>query len=100
MILSSIEIGRRGIEFQNQYLIKIKEYKKNIVQPDFDLVKDRISKSLEELKVPSQFQNFQELYSILKKSKVKYRFLLENSNISRVFRKNYKKSYVKLYSFA
>ena len=67
---------------------------------DFDLVKDRISKSLEELNVQSQFQNFQELYSILKKSKVKYRFLLENSDISRVFRKNYKKSYVKVYSFA
>ena len=100
MILSSIEIGRRGIEFQNQYLLNIKECKKNIIQPDFELVKERISKSLEELKVPSQFQNFQEVYSILKKSKVKYRFLLENSNISRVFRKNYKKSYVKLYSFA
>lgn len=100
MILSSIEIGRRGIEFQNQYLLNIKECKKNIIQPDFDLVKERISKSLEELNVPSQFQNFQELYSILKKSKTKYRFLLESSNISRVFRKNYKKSYVKLYSFA
>lgn len=99
MILSSIEIGRRGIEFQNQYLLDIKECKKNIIQPDFDLVKERISKSLEELNIQSQFQNFQELYSILKKSKVKYRFLLENSNISRVFSKNYRKSYVKLYNF-
>ena len=99
MILSSIEIGRRGIEFQNQYLLNIKECKKNIIQPDFELVKDRISKSLEELNVPSQFQSLKEVYSILKKSKVKYRFLLENSNISRVFSKNYKKSYVKLYSF-
>ena len=98
MILSSIEIGRRGIEFQNQYLLNIKERKKNIIQPDFDLVKKRISKSLEELNIQSQIQNFQELYSILKKSKVKYRFLLENSNISRVFSKNYKKSYVKLYN--
>lgn len=100
MILSSIEIGRRGIEFQNQYLLNIKECKKNIIQPDFELVKERISKSLEELNVQSQFQNLKEVYSILKKSKVKYRFLLEHSNISRVFRKNYKKSYVKLYSFA
>lgn len=99
MILSSIEIGRRGIEFQNQYLLNIKECKKNIIQPNFDLVKERISKSLEELNVQSQFQNFQELYSILKKSKVKYRFLLENSSISRVFSGNYKKSYIKLYSF-
>lgn len=99
MILSSIEIGRRGIEFQNQYLLKIKECKKNIIQPDFDLVKERISKSLEELNIQSQFQNFQELYSILKKSKVKYRFLLENSIISRVFSKSYKKSYIKLYNF-
>ena len=99
MILSSIEVGRRGIEFQNQHLLKIKECKKNIIQPDFDLVKESISKSLEELNIQSQFQNFQELYSILKKSKVKYRFLLEDSNISRVFSRNYKKSYVKLYSF-
>ena len=99
MILSSIEIGRRGIEFQNQYLLNIKECKKNIVQPDFDLVKERISKSLEELNIQSQFQNFQELYSILKKSKVKYRFLLENSDISRVFSKSHIKSYIKLYSF-
>nr|DAD82683.1 MAG TPA: CRISPR-associated endonuclease [Siphoviridae sp. ctrpg19] len=99
MILSSIEIGRRGIEFQNQYLLNIKERKKNIIQPDFDLVKERISKSLEELNIQSQIQNFQELYSVLKKSKVKYRFLLENSNISRVFSRNYKKSYIKLYSF-
>ena len=99
MILSSIEIGRRGIEFQNQYLLNIKERKKNIIQPDFDLVRGRISKSLEELNIQSQFQNFQELYSILKKSKVKYRFLLESSNISRVFSRNYKKSYIKLYGF-
>lgn len=99
MLLSSIEIGRRGIEFQNQYLLNIKERKKNITQPDFDLVKERISKSLEELNIQSQIQNFRELYSVLKKSKVKYRFLLENSNISRVFRKNYKRSYIKLYSF-
>lgn len=99
MILSSIEIGRRGIEFQNQYLLNIKERKKNIIQPDFDLVKERISKSLEELNIQSQIQNFRELYSVLKKSKVKYRFLLENSNISRVFRKNYKRSCIKLYSF-
>ena len=99
MILSSIEIGRRGIEFQNQYLLNIKERKKSIIHPDFDLVKERISKSLEELSIQSQIQNFRELYSVLKKSKVKYRFLLENSNISRVFRKNYKRSYIKLYSF-
>lgn len=99
MILSSIEIGRRGIEFQNQYLLNIKERKKNIIQPDFDLVKERISKSLEELNIQSQIQNFQELYSVLKKSKVKYRFLLENSNILRVFSKNYKKSYIRLCNF-
>ena len=96
MILSNIEIGRRGIEFQNQYLLNIKECKKNIIQPNFDLVKERISKSLEELNVQSQFQNFQELYSILKKSKVKYRFLLENSSISRVFSGNYKKKLYKI----
>ena len=84
----------RVTELILQYLLKIKECKKNIIQPDFELVKERISKSLEELNVQSQFQNFQEVYSILKKSKTKYRFLLENSNISRVFRKNYKKAAV------
>lgn len=99
MILSSIEIGRRGIEFQNQYLLNIKEHKKNIILPDFNLIKNSISKSLEELKVESQIINYDELFSVLKKSKLKYRFLLEKCKISRVLSKNYSKSYVLLYKF-
>ena len=31
MVLASIEIGRRGYEFFNQYISKVKEIKKNIV---------------------------------------------------------------------
>jgi len=35
-VLSSIEISRRGYEFYNQYVIKIKNIKKNIIQPEIN----------------------------------------------------------------
>ena len=34
MVLASIEIGRRGYEYSNQYIDKTKNKKKNIVFPD------------------------------------------------------------------
>ena len=99
MILSSIEIGRRGYEFALQYLLNIKSKQKNIIFPDFDLVKERVKQSLEELNHPFQFQNYQELFSGLKKSKLKYRFLLEQCKNSRVFSVFHYKSLIKLYKF-
>lgn len=99
MILSSIEIGRRGIEFQNQYLLNIKIHKKNIIFPELEFVKDKIEKSLEELAHFIKFETYEELFSELKKSKLKYRFLLDNIEKSRVFSKFYIKTRITSYKF-
>ena len=51
MVLASIEIGRRGYEFYNQYIIKTKEIKKNVIIPEIKDFYDRWIKSLEEFKL-------------------------------------------------
>lgn len=99
MVLSSIEIGRRAYEFNNQYLLKYKVQQKNIVFPKLEFIKDRIEQSLEELGHPFKFETYQQLFSELKKSKLKYRFLLEQCIVSRVFSNFHYKSYVKQYKF-
>lgn len=99
MVLSSIEIGRRGYEFQNQYLLNNKERKKNIILPTLELVKERISQSLEELGLDPQFESYNELFSVLKNSKCKYRVLLEDLKPSRVCSKFHEKNKVVLYKF-
>ena len=108
MILSSIEIGRRGYEFASQYLLNTKSKQKNIIFPEFEKVKEKIALSLEEI-VKSQtgaslsglnnFNSYEELFSGLKKSKLKYRFLLEQCKNSRVFSGFHYKSLIKLYKF-
>ena len=108
MVLSSIEISRRGYEFALQYLLNIKSKQKNIVFPDFEKVKEKIALSLEEigksqtgasLSDLSHFNSYEELFSGLKKSKLKYRFLLEQCKNSRVFSIFHYKSLIKLYKF-
>lgn len=99
MILSSIEIGRRAYEFNNQYLLKYKVQQKNIVFPKLEFTKDRIEQSLEELGHPFKFETYKQLFSELKKSKLKYRFLLEQCKNSRVFSIFHYKSLIKLYKF-
>lgn len=99
MILSSIEIGRRAYEFNNQYLLKYKVQQKNIVFPKLEFVKSRIEQSLEELGHLIKFETYQKLFSELKKSKLKYRFLLEQCKNSRVFSVFHYKSLIKLYKF-
>lgn len=96
-VLASIEISRRGYEFNHQYILKDKEQKKNIVQGNFDEDKVVYAQSLEELGISEEFSNFQELYKIIKKSKTRYRFPLDSCNYA-VFRKN-SKSYQSLYKF-
>ncbi|MGN1033838.1 MAG: hypothetical protein ACI4PU_10210, partial [Intestinibacter sp.] len=98
MVLSSIEIGRRGYEFNLQYNRKVKNRKKNIIFPDLQLVKDRINHALEVLKYFESWHNLQELYYSLKNSKLKYRVSLESTDY-KVFRFNHRKSYINLYSF-
>ena len=45
MVLSSIEISRRGYEFRCQYITKEKEIRKNIIQPYINEFKDNYVKS-------------------------------------------------------
>ena len=96
--LSSIEISRRGYEFNHQYILKDKEQKKNIVFGNFDEDKVVYIQSLEELNMSEQFSSFQELYDKVKKSKVRYRFPLDSCNYA-VFRKKHIKTYQTLYKF-
>ena len=97
-VLASIEISRRGYEFNHQYILKDKEIKKNIVQGNFDEDKVVYAQSLEELGISEQFSSFQELYDIIKKSKTRYRFPLEQCSMM-VFSKNSIRNYQTLYKF-
>ena len=97
-ILASIEISRRGYEFNHQYILKDKEIKKNIVFGNFDEDKVVYIQSLEELGIDEIPSSFQELYDIIKKSKTRYRFPLEQCSMM-VFRKKYIKTYQTLYKF-
>ena len=97
-VLSSIEISRRGYEFNHQYVLKDKEIKKNIVFGNFDEDKVIYIQSLEELCVSEQFSSFKELYDKVKKSKSRYRFPLELCKYA-VFRKKHIKTYQTLYKF-
>ena len=75
-ILASIEIGRRGVEFKQQYLDKSKDESKNIVQPDLKKFDDLVSKSLEEFGLAREsFKDLISLYYVFNKkdSKMMYR---------------------------
>ena len=85
-ILASIEISRRGYEFYNQYISKVKEIKKNIIQPKIDQFRDFWVKSLEEFNLEDNWLDFKQLYLYFKKSKLKYRLSIDNNlQFSRVF---------------
>ena len=98
--LSSIEISRRGYEFVHQYILKDKEIEKNIIFGNFEKDKEVYKQSLEELGVDFSFETFQELYSQIKESKLRYRFPLESCKNLAVFSKNSIRNYQTLYKFA
>ena len=79
MILSSIEISRRAYEFYNQYVIKTKNIKKNIVQPLVSDFKDLIIKSLEEFNINEKFESLIDIYYFFKKYGMKYRISFDNN---------------------
>ena len=88
MVLASLEIGRRGYEFYNQYITKEKEIKKNIVIPEVDNFGDWYAKSLEEFGVPGGLVSPVDVYYFLKESKSRYRLSLDkfkNLKFSRCF---------------
>ena len=55
MCLASFEIGRRTYEFYNQYIIKTKEIKRNIVFPYLQMYNSFLAKSLEEFGLETTF---------------------------------------------
>ena len=82
MILSSIEISRRAYEFYNQYVIKTKNIKKNIIQPNISDFNDLIIKSLEEFNINEKFESLIDIYYFFKKMKLKYRLSLDDERFN------------------
>ena len=76
MILASIEISRRGYEYNLQYIEKTKQTEKNIIFPKLEYFYDTYIKSLEEFNIREIYSNLKDLYSFIKKSKIMYRFPL------------------------
>ena len=81
MVLASIEIGRRGYEFYNQYISKTKQIKKNIIRPNLSMFNKLYLKSLEEFKLQPIYKDLIELYYFFKKSKLKYRLSIDDFNL-------------------
>ena len=69
MILASIEISRRGYEYFNQYIIKLKEQKKNIIQPNINDFNEFWRTSMEELRLEFSGNRLIELYNFIKSEK-------------------------------
>ena len=81
MVLASIEIGRRGYEFYNQYISKTKTIKKNIIRPNLSMFQKLYLKSLEEFNLQPIYKDLIELYYFFKKSKIKYRLSIDKFNL-------------------
>ena len=78
MVLSSIEISRRCYEFNLQYLKKVKDKTKNVIFPKLtNSLIDKVKHSLEEVKCFVEFVDWKQITSELKKSKIRYRFPLD-----------------------
>ena len=78
MVLSSIEISRRCYEFNLQYLKKIKDKTKNVIFPILTKsLLDKVKHSLEEVKCFVDFVDWKQITSEFKKSKLRYRFPLD-----------------------
>ena len=98
MCLAAFEVGRRSYEFYNQYIIKTKEIKKNIVFPDLQMYNSFLIKSLEEFDLKTTFVNLMNQYNLFKKSKTMYRLSIDKFDLqfSRLFSL---KSNVNIYYF-
>ena len=92
MVLSSIELSRRGYEFRHQYVLKDKPQVKNIVKIDINdnVFKDLFRKSMEEFSVEESFKDVIEAYLHFKRdSKFCYRVSLDKwSSCLRSFKTN------------
>ena len=96
--LASIEIGRRGYEFSTQFIFNRRSRQKTVIFPNIELVKNQLSLSLEELGVDvPNLDNWKNILSEVKKSKVKYRFSSSDArkiHAGELFSKFYKRKYL------
>ena len=69
MVLASIEISRRGYEYYNQYIVKLKEHKKNIIQPNINDFNEFWRMSMEELRLEFSGTSLIDLYNFIKSEK-------------------------------
>ncbi len=99
MCLSALEIGRRGYEFNHQYLLKDKDIKKNIVLNNSQEFVSNAKQSLEELGLHLGIDSvdLKQIFKEVKNSKLRYRVQLDENQCC--FRKFYKKKYIDLYRF-
>lgn len=79
MVNASIELGRRGYEFNHQYVLKNKEKIKNIIQPRLEDFNDMIVKSLEEFDFKENCSDLISMYYVFKNSKMVYRVPIPDS---------------------
>lgn len=102
-ILASIEIGRRGYEFSNQYIFKQQPQEKTVIFPLMETVKNQLSISLAEIGVDvPELSSWLNIYSVVKKSEKKYRFSMSealNLHSDSLFSKFYKQKYLHSYMF-
>ena len=99
-VLASIEIGRRGHEFSCQYIFARRQHDKTVILPSLETVKESIIQSLEELGIDApEFSDWKELWSVVKKSKVKYRFPLLERLSNSPFSQKYKQKLEIVYNF-
>ena len=90
MVAASIEIARRGYKkfekgWFHQALVSLERLK--------EVLGNQWKKELE-----TNFKSWKSLFEQIKKSKLKYRFLLDNCKA--VFSKNYKRKHLNVYTFA
>lgn len=101
--LASIEIGRRGYEFATQYIFHRRLRQKTVIFPKLESVKNQLALSLEELGIDvPDFDNWKNILSEVKKSKVKYRFSSSDAQFCHsesLFSKFYKHKYLFIYRY-
>lgn len=100
--LASIEIGRRGLEFFNQYISKRKPKEKIVIFPNLSSVKSILIQSLEELNMCNELDSWKDFTSLVKDSKARYRvsYLESLSRYSGVlFRKFHKRKFLNTYIY-
>ena len=99
-VLASIEIGRRGFEFSNQYIFCRRSKKKTVIFPSFDVVKQIVSLSLEELgAIVPPLKKWDDVWKLIKNSELKYRVPLSDKYSGSPFSKFYDKKYLIAYTF-